>query len=129
MHHSDSYGHSQAIYPTTILFLVVLKKSPIDNGGLSQVQRAVREHWHGGARPASPSELEGRGSTIVFHRSAAFHSGSAVVNLEDAMDVAVPTDVCQEDTRFESESSESRQSSVTMCDGEEHRAKDVSTLV
>ena len=128
MHHSGSYGHSQAIYPTTILFLVVLKKSPIDNGGLSQVQR-VRERWHGGARPDSPRELEGRGSIIVFRHSAAFHSGSAVVDLEDAMDVAIPADDCQEDTRFESESSESRQSSVTMCDGEEHRAKDVSTLV
>ena len=99
----------------------MLKKSPIDNGGLSQVQ-CVREQWHGDVYPV---DSEVRGSPIVFHHSAL--GNSAVADSEDSMNAIIPTDDCR-DARSESESSESRQSSVTMCDQEVH-VRDGNALV
>ncbi|KAI1783405.1 hypothetical protein LXA43DRAFT_1132551, partial [Ganoderma leucocontextum] len=50
-----------AIYPTIIVVLVALKRSPIDTGGLSQVRQV---HGHG-----SGTAEGGTSSTIVFHHS------------------------------------------------------------
>ena len=100
----------------------MLQKSPIDNGGLSQVQ-CVREQWHGDVHPA---DSEVRGSPIVFRQSVL--GNSAVADSEDTIDVVViSTDDCH-DTHSESNSSESHQSSVTMCDQEVH-VRDGNALV
>ena len=100
----------------------MLKKSPIDNGGLSQVQ-CVREHWHDGVHGA---DSEVRGSPIVF-RDSALGSSTVAVSENTIDGVVIPTDDCR-DTRSESQSSESRLRSVTICDREVH-LKDVNALV
>ena len=102
-----------------ILFLVVLKLSPIDNGGLSQVRR-IRER---GVRPGRERSM---GSTVVFRHSA-LHGpttgdlGSDVVEVASQLE---PGD--RRDTHVHE--SESRESSVTSTMCTKH-VKDVSTLV
>lgn len=69
----------QAIYPTIIIVLVALKRSPIDTGGLSQIYQA---HDHGdGAGPGG--DKEARHTTIVFHHSTFCSMASG--GTEDAM--------------------------------------------
>ncbi len=64
------------MYPTTIIVLVALKQSPIDNGGLSQVRQA-----HGHSRMA---EARGTPSTIAFHHPSS-HTSTGV-ETESAME-------------------------------------------
>ena len=117
---SNSYdGLSQAIYPTMILFLVVLKLSPIDNGGLSQVRR-VRER---GVRPGRKRSI---GSTIVFRHST-FHGPTAGDLGSEVMEVASQLEPGDRLDRHVHES-ESRESSVTSTMCMKH-IKNVSTLV
>ncbi|KAM5536539.1 hypothetical protein V8D89_009816, partial [Ganoderma adspersum] len=104
-------GPVVAIYPTMILFLVVLKISPTDNGGLPQVRRV-----HASERGVRRGR-EATGSTIIFRHSA-FH-GPTTGDLDDA--VASSTG-----DRWDAHSSESCPMSMTMC--AEH-VKDVHTLV
>lgn len=67
-----------AIYPTIIIVLVALKRSPIDTGGLSQVYCQAYDH---GAGPG-PVDKETRSGTIVFHHST--FCTSAAGDTEDA---------------------------------------------
>ena len=85
----------QAIYPTIIIVLVALKRSPIDNGGLSQVHR-VRGRDSGLAEG-------GTSSTVVFHHST-FRSGSGE-EVEGTTD-GIPAGDCRSVRSLETSTSE-----------------------
>ena len=72
----------QAIYPTIIIVLVALKRSPIDNGALSQVRRARGQD--------SEAAEGGMSSTIVFHQSV-FHSCAGDLEEMDGTTESIPT--------------------------------------
>lgn len=55
----------QAIYPTAIIVLVALKRSPIDMGGLSQAYRSY-DHRASGGRVDKGAESAG---AMLFHHS------------------------------------------------------------
>lgn len=67
----------QAIYPTTIIAIVALKQSPIDNGGLSQARHAPR---HGSG--LGPVE-GGAASTVVFQHSV-LHASTFTGDTQEA---------------------------------------------
>ena len=58
----------QAIYPTVIIVLVALKRSPIDTGGLSQVCLAPDYQADLGG-PSLTDKVSRNSATIVFHHS------------------------------------------------------------
>ena len=68
----------QAMYPTIIIVLVALKRSPIDTAGLSRVREA--RGGHGSGTVGGPSSY----STIVFRHSTSRTSGG--VETEDTME-------------------------------------------
>ncbi|KAM5540743.1 hypothetical protein V8D89_005576 [Ganoderma adspersum] len=68
-----------AIYPTTIIAIVALKQSPIDNGGLSQARQAPRHR-----RGSGPGAVEGdAASTVVFQHST-LHASTFAGDTQDA---------------------------------------------
>lgn len=68
----------QAIYPTVIIVLVALKRSPIDTGGLSQVCLAPDHR----ADLGSSNKKARNSATVIFHHSA--FCGSSVGDTEGA---------------------------------------------
>ena len=109
-------GVQQAIYPTIIIVLVALKRSPIDTGGLSQVYNQAHNY---GAGPV-PEDKEARNTTILFQHSTFCSLASG--GTEDAIQ-----DMHASLSLTDRRTVRSRPSS--MCETDGHCTKDIGKVV